>query len=111
MDSNNLNQNQQDYQHQDYGQQGYQQGYQQPLYQQPMEVPVTMGEWLLTIFLMLIPCVNIILLFVWAFSGSTAKSKSNWAKAQLIWVAISIILTIIFYAIFGAVILSALNSY
>ncbi|MFA9398939.1 MAG: hypothetical protein ACERKV_11845 [Clostridiaceae bacterium] len=67
---------------------------------------VTLGDWLLTILLSLIPIVNIVMLFVWSFSGSTPKSKSNWAKATLIFVAIGIVLNILF----GAAILSALSS-
>lgn len=76
----------------------YQQNpYQQPSYQQPqyqsyqtyqnpgnMEEPMSVKEWLITDLLMLIPCVNFILVFVWAFSSSEKKSKSNYFKANLI---------------------------
>jgi amino acid transporter len=57
---------------------------------------VTIGEWFITMLLMIIPLVNIILLFVWAFGSNMKISKSNWAKAQLIWMAIGFILSIIF---------------
>ena len=33
-------------------------------YEQEFEPPVTMGEWLVSMLLMLIPCVNIVLMFV-----------------------------------------------
>ncbi len=94
MDSNNINQ------------------YQQPVYnnQAELESPNTIGDWVLTIFLTCIPCVGLILLFVWAFGNGTNKSKSNWAKAQLIWVAIGIIISIIVYAILGATLLTILNN-
>lgn len=76
----------------------YQQNpYQQPSYQQSqyqsyqtyqnsgnMEEPMSVKEWLITDLLMLIPCVNLILVFVWAFSSSEKKSKSNYFKANLI---------------------------
>ena len=52
--------------------------------------PVTVGNWLLTYLLMCIPFVNIIMLFVWAFSSNTPVSKANWAKASLIWMLIMI---------------------
>ncbi|MBP3195782.1 MAG: hypothetical protein J6N21_02100 [Butyrivibrio sp.] len=74
-----------------------------PTYSQPEVEPVmTIGEWALTILITCIPCVNIIMLLVWAFGSSTPKTKSNWAKAQLIFVAIGVVLTIILYAVLGA---------
>jgi len=55
----------------------------------------SVGDWMLTIFLMIIPLVNIILLFVWAFGGGPKVSKANWAKASLLWILISIIIYIV----------------
>ena len=49
-----------------------------------LEEPVSMGEWLVCMLLMMIPCVNLVLVFVWAFSKTEKKSKSNYFKAQLI---------------------------
>ena len=77
---------------------------------QNLENPNSVGDWVLTIFLTCIPCVGLILLFVWAFGSGTNESKSNWAKAQLIWVAIGIVLTIILYAIMGAALFAALGN-
>ncbi len=92
-----------------YQQQPYQS--QQPYQPQPMgEAPMSVGDWVITLILTCIPCVGIIMLFVWAFSSSTPKSKSNWAKAQLIITAIIMVLTIILYAIMGAAIVSALGN-
>ncbi len=76
----------------------------------PEEEVTSVGDWFLTILLMCIPCVGIIMLFVWAFGGSTQKSKANWAKAQLIWVAIGIIISVIFYLLLGAAILELAGS-
>ncbi len=59
--------------------------------------PVSTKEWLITILLMIIPIVNIVLLFLWALGGNANPSKANWAKATLIWFAI----LIVFYVIFG----------
>ncbi|MBD9156718.1 MAG: hypothetical protein EGQ17_07770 [Lachnospiraceae bacterium] len=69
-----------------------------------------MGEWLVTMLLMLIPCVNIVLMFVWAFSSKEKKSKSNYFKAALIFAAIVLVLYIILIAIFGVAITSMINS-
>lgn len=79
---------------------GYQSAY-QPM-QADLEEPVSLGEWMITILLMAIPCVQIIMPFVWAFSSSTKKSKSNYFKAVLIFAAIYIVLFIICMIAFGS---------
>lgn len=58
---------------------------------------MTVGEWMLTTFLMMIPCVGLIMMFIWAFGDTknTKPTKSNYAKAMLIWYAISIVISII----------------
>ncbi len=66
--------------------------------------PTSIGNWLVTMIIISIPLVNIIALFWWAFSGSTPVSKSNFAKATLIWFAIIIVLYMI---IFGAAMVGA----
>ena len=75
-----------------------------------LEEPISMGEWLVTMLLMLIPCVNIVLMFVWAFSSKEKKSESNYFKAALIFAAIVLVLYIILIAIFGVAITSMINS-
>ena len=74
-------------------------------YQQPeneMEEPMTLGEWLITMLIMLIPCANIVMIFVWAFSDKEKKSKSNYFKAYLIFMGILIVLGIVFVLVLGA---------
>ncbi len=121
MDNNNLfnqgNQNgeQGQYQQQQpYQQQPYQQPYQQ---QQPyqsgnseLEEPVSFADWMVTTLILCIPCLNIIMMFVWAFGSGTKKSKSNYFKAMLVWGLISIVLMIVFVATYGAVFFSMLGS-
>lgn len=68
--------------------------------------PITLGEWMLTMLVMIIPFVNIIMLFVWAFGDSSNPSKANWAKAQLLWFAIIIGL----YVVVGVVFLGSVIS-
>ena len=53
-----------------------------------LEEPVKMSEWLISLLLMMVPCVNIVMMFVWAFSKTEKKSKSNFFKAQLIMVGV-----------------------
>ncbi len=62
-----------------------------------LEEPVSMGEWALSLFLTLLPCVGIIMMFIWAFGSSEKKSKSNFFKVQLIFTAIGIVLSVIIY--------------
>ena len=47
--------------------------------------PVTTGDWMLTTFLAGLPIVGFILKLIWAFGKGHHPSKSNWAKAKLIW--------------------------
>ncbi|WMC93832.1 hypothetical protein [Kineothrix sp. MB12-C1] len=75
------------------------QGYQYPQqggYQPELEEPVSLGEWLIALLLItFVPCVNIVLMFVWAFSKKEKKSKSNFFKAQLIISGVMLVLYII----------------
>ncbi|MDI2587461.1 hypothetical protein OR571_10170 [Psychrobacillus sp. NEAU-3TGS] len=65
---------------------------------------MSVGEWLITMLIMIIPIVNIVMLFIWGF-GSPDKRR-NYARASLIWMAISIVLIIIFYGAIFALIIS-----
>lgn len=118
MDNNNMyNQDQQQFQQQTEQQQFQQQPYQQQPYQQTsyqgsnteLEEPVTFGEWMITMLVMMIPCVNIVMMFVWAF-GNGKKSKSNYFKAALVWALIGIVISILFTVIFGATFAGIMNS-
>ena len=46
--------------------------------------PLTVGDWIITMILLAIPLVNLIMLIVWAASGSTHPSKKSFAQAYLI---------------------------
>lgn len=46
---------------------------------------VSIGDWMVTLFLAAIPIVGLIMVLVWAFSGGTNPSKQNWARATLLW--------------------------
>lgn len=55
-------------------------------------VVVSTKQWLLTFFILLIPIVNLIMLFVWAFGRNVPKSKENWARACLIVVLLMLLI-------------------
>ena len=61
----------------------------------------SVGQWMLTLFIMFIPIVNIIALLIWAFGSSTPEDKANWAKALLIWMAIFFVLGILMSVLGG----------
>jgi hypothetical protein len=67
---------------------------------------VSIGEWVVTILIASLPLIGLIMLFVWAFGDGTNPSKKNWAIATLIWFAIAIVLAILFFVIFGAILAS-----
>lgn len=73
----------------------------------PQQTEVSsVGDWMLTIFIMIIPLINIIMLFVWAFGGGPKVSKANWAKASLLWILIVFVLSIIISVLVGGAFLS-----
>lgn len=111
------NQGQQSTYTQGYQQSTYQQPYNQSYQQQPyqtdsdLEEPVTFGDWMLSMLVMMIPCVNLIMIFVWAFGSGTKKSKANYFKAMLVWTLIWTVLTIIMMIGLGAMIASIPGNY
>ncbi|MEZ3434438.1 MAG: hypothetical protein K1W34_07420 [Lachnospiraceae bacterium] len=57
--------------------------------------PMSMGDWVITLILMAIPCLNIIFCCVWAFSKTGNVNRKNFCRAELIFIGISIALSII----------------
>ena len=53
----------------------------------------SVGSWMLTLFLMAIPVVNLVWLLMLAFGSGHSASKRNWAKASLIWMVIGVVLS------------------
>ena len=66
-----------------------------------------MGEWLITLIVLAIPCVNIIMYFVWAF-GNGNENRKNFCRAGLIMMAVDIVLTILLYSVIGISIVSSM---
>ena len=62
---------------------------------------MSVGDWVLTIFLTSLPLIGIILLFVWAFGDNQKIDRANWSKATLIWFAIGVVIGFIFLVFFG----------
>lgn len=83
---------------------------QPPIYTQPPAPVMSIKSWLLTFLVLAIPCVNIIMLFVWAFSKTEDPTRANFCKAQLIWIAIIIGVSIVLSIIFAVAGLSLASS-
>ena len=61
------------------------------------------SDWIVTLLVLSIPCVGLVMLFVWGFSGTENQSRANFCKAALIWSAILLVLAFIMlkYTKFG----------
>ena len=71
---------------------------------------ISTGEWVASKFLLFIPVVNIIFLFIWAFSKTENKNKSNWAKETLIIYALRVFIYILIILMFFSFFMSLFNS-
>ncbi|NLW53924.1 MAG: zinc ribbon domain-containing protein [Clostridiaceae bacterium] len=75
---------------------------QQQYYPQPaMDPPLSVGQYIGMLLLLMIPVVGFVLLLVWAFGGSVNRNKKNYARASLLLLLISTVLIIILVLIFG----------
>lgn len=72
--------------------------------------PMSLGDWVLTILALMIPCAGIILYFVWAFGKNGNINRRNYCRAYLIITGITLVIYIIIIAIFGAAIIGSLGS-
>lgn len=73
--------------------------------------PMSMGDWVLTILALMIPCAGIILYFVWAFGKNGNINRRNYCRAALIIEAVVLVLTILVMFVFGAALFSAYPTY
>jgi len=73
-------------------------------------IPISLWDWIITIFITMIPVFGQVMLFVWAFKSDVNPTKANWAKANLIWFGIALIFLTLFITIFGIAAISFMNS-
>jgi len=71
---------------------------------------ISIWDWIITIFITMIPIVGQIMLLIWAFGSGVNPTKANWARANLIWFVAALFLFTLFVAIFGLAALSFMNS-
>lgn len=63
--------------------------------------PMTLGDWMLTLFLLAIPFVNFVLVLVWAFGGGGKASRKTFCQAYLLWMLIIFFVGIAFILLAG----------
>lgn len=77
--------------------------YQPPYYQQPAEEHIGLGKWVLYQLIPAIPFVGsiiyLVMLFVWGFGSDKNPTFRNWAKSQLVFMGISLVLVILVFVI------------
>ncbi|MCM1179306.1 MAG: hypothetical protein NC347_03555 [Clostridium sp.] len=73
-----------------------------------MNEEMSLGQWIGTIVLGTIPCVNIIMLIIWAVSAENINKK-RWAQAQLIVTVVLAVISFIFGMVMGLAVPAALS--
>ena len=63
---------------------------------------MSVKDWLITFLIFIIPCVNIVMLIVWAVSSTGNINRRNYARAYLILLGIILVLYLILWIIIGA---------
>ena len=67
-------------------------------------------SWMLTLLVCGIPVIGFIYLLVLAFGSGAAPSKRNFARAVFAWEIIALVVTVIFYVLFGAALFAGFSS-
>ena len=62
---------------------------------------MSVGSWLITLIILAIPCVNIIMYFIWAF-GNGNENRKNFCRAGLIFMLIAVVLSVLLSSMLGA---------
>jgi hypothetical protein len=66
---------------------------------EPNNEVISVKNWLLTMVILAIPLVNVVMLFVWSFSGNVNINKKNYARATLILLAVALVVSIVLMAV------------
>lgn len=65
--------------------------------------PLSMGDWVLTILALFIPCAGVIIYLVWAFGKKGNINRRNYCRAYLAIYAVIMVIYLIIALVFGAV--------
>ena len=80
----------------------------QPAYDS-LSAPLSVGSFFWMPLIVAIPIVGFILLLVWAFSKDTNINRRNYARSLLIWLLVSLVLTVV-TALLGGGLLAAVRN-
>jgi heme/copper-type cytochrome/quinol oxidase subunit 2 len=59
---------------------------------------ISVGSWMWMMFVTAIPCIGLIMIFVWAFAGDN-ESRKNYYRALLVWFGVFVALFVILAAV------------
>ncbi|MDR3925779.1 MAG: hypothetical protein Q3X47_05560 [Dorea sp.] len=80
----------------------YSQQYSQNRNEQSDNSPMDLKDWILTLIVLLIPCVGIVMYFVWAFESNGNINRRNFCRAQLIIFAVLLGIYLVLFILFSS---------
>ena len=89
----------------------YSQQYSRNRNEQSDNSPMDLKDWILTLIILLIPCVGIVMYFVWAFESNGNINRRNFSRAQLIIFAVLLGIYLVLFMLFGVVAFSRVVGY
>ncbi len=55
---------------------------------------ISVGSWMWMMFVTAVPCIGLLMIFIWAFTGEN-ESRKNYFRALLAWVGVFIVLFLV----------------
>jgi hypothetical protein len=74
------------------------------------EMPMKLGQWLVTMLVLGIPIVGLVLAIIWATGNDVNRSKKTFCQASLILGAIVLLIYIIIFVVFASTINNSMNT-
>ena len=68
-------------------------------------------DWAITIFVINLPLIGLVMLFVWAFSNDGNLVRQSFAKGYLLFMLLAFVIAIFILITFGSVIFSNLDQF
>lgn len=59
---------------------------------------ISVGSWMLMMLVTAIPCIGLVMIFVWAFAGEN-ESRKNYFRAILAWFGVAVVLFVVLAAL------------
>ena len=61
-------------------------------------LPLSVGDWLITLIVLAVPILNVILYVYWAFFSKGNKGRINFCRASLILMLVGLLIVVVFSA-------------